>query len=511
MLNTTAHVSPRTIIFMLILLTIGAVGNGTGQGETIPDKMDNSGELNLMGQSGAEADSAMDGQGSHLDTRRNSKADGYRGIWYRLGRDYEYGDKYSGGLGTYTANHKPLAVYSEEANKTFFVLGGTPTEDQQYLLILAGAYDHDRHKVSRPTIVYDKGAEGVYDAHDNASITLDADGHVWVFVAGRNVIRDGTLLRSTEPNSIDSFEKVRIWPGMTYPQPWFDNDTFHFFFTKYTRPRHLYFSSSPDGETWSGEVELARFSGHYQVSGVHRQSGRIATFFNYHPDSNVDLRTNLYYMESANGGANWTSVDGKPLDLPLTEVQNSALAIDYEARGLLQYTCDLNWDADGNPLMLYVVSPYYEPGPTKPARQWHLTRWTGSEWTTSVITETSHNYDMGSLHVDGNRWTAFIPSGDGPQLWGTGGEVEMWTTDDGGETWTMQRAVTRESQYNHMYVRRPVDASDPFFALWADGDTEQPGPSRFYFSNRDGSRVWKLPYTMTDDWETPDDVGYQAK
>ncbi len=195
MLITTAPACLRTIIFLLILLPLGAVSNGTGQGETIPGKMDNSGELNLKGHSGAEAGSAVDGPGSHLDTRRNSKAEEYRGIWYRLGRDYEYGDKYSGGLGTYTANHKPLAVYSEEANKTFFVLGGTPTEEQQYLLILAGAYDHDSHKVSRPTIVYDKGAEGVYDAHDNASITLDADGYVWVFVAGRNVIRDGTLLR----------------------------------------------------------------------------------------------------------------------------------------------------------------------------------------------------------------------------------------------------------------------------------------------------------------------------
>ncbi|MDO8543340.1 MAG: hypothetical protein Q7S40_23120, partial [Opitutaceae bacterium] len=39
------------------------------------------------------------------------RADGYRGIWFTLGQKSEYGDKYSGGLGTYTANHNPLAVY----------------------------------------------------------------------------------------------------------------------------------------------------------------------------------------------------------------------------------------------------------------------------------------------------------------------------------------------------------------------------------------------------------------
>ena len=38
------------------------------------------------------------------------KADGYKGIWFTLGQFYPYGDKYSGGLGTYTAKHIPGAV-----------------------------------------------------------------------------------------------------------------------------------------------------------------------------------------------------------------------------------------------------------------------------------------------------------------------------------------------------------------------------------------------------------------
>ena len=34
-------------------------------------------------------------------------AQGYRGIWYTLGQvESEYGDKYSGGLGTYTVKHR---------------------------------------------------------------------------------------------------------------------------------------------------------------------------------------------------------------------------------------------------------------------------------------------------------------------------------------------------------------------------------------------------------------------
>jgi len=60
------------------------------------------------------------------------RVDGYRGIWFTLGQMSELGDKYSGGLGTYTANHNPMAVYSEKADKTFFTYGGT-IKDQRHL------------------------------------------------------------------------------------------------------------------------------------------------------------------------------------------------------------------------------------------------------------------------------------------------------------------------------------------------------------------------------------------
>jgi hypothetical protein len=39
--------------------------------------------------------------------------DGYRGIWFTLGQFSTYGDKYSGGLGTYTANHVPTAIFNK--------------------------------------------------------------------------------------------------------------------------------------------------------------------------------------------------------------------------------------------------------------------------------------------------------------------------------------------------------------------------------------------------------------
>src|SRR5690554_1449015 len=153
---------------------------------------------------------------AQVNKPHKERADGYKGIWFTLNQFSEYGDKYSGGLGTYTANHIPLAIYAEEVNKTFFVYGGT-IPGERHLLIMASYYDHEKNRVPRPTIVHDK--EGVNDPHDNPSIAMDGDGHIWVFISGRGRARPGFKYRSVEPYSVDAFEMIRE-EEMTYPQPW---------------------------------------------------------------------------------------------------------------------------------------------------------------------------------------------------------------------------------------------------------------------------------------------------
>jgi hypothetical protein len=212
----------------------------------------------------------------------SKKADGYRGIWFTLGQAGEYGDKYSGGLGTYTAKHKPIAVFAPQVGKTFFVYGGT-IEGKRHLLIMASYYHHETGVVPRPTIVHDK--EGVNDPHDDASICLDGDGHLWVFVSGRSRKRPGFKYRSLEPYSVDQFERVTE-EEMTYPQPrWVEGKGFIHLFTKYTQGRELYWNTSPDGRTWTEHKKLAGMGGHYQTS--EQQGNRIITAFNMHPGGTV--------------------------------------------------------------------------------------------------------------------------------------------------------------------------------------------------------------------------------
>lgn len=427
----------------------------------------------------------------------NVQLDGYRGIWFTLGQFSEWGDKYSGGLGTYTMKHSPLAVYAPEVNKTFFTYGGTTHEDETDLLIMASEYDHTNHSVPQPTIVDTK--PGVNDPHDNASIALDKDGYVWIFVSGRGSARPGFKYRSVKPYSVDEFEKVTT-EEMTYPQPrYVEGKGFFNNFTKYTAGRELYWETSKDGIEWSEDQKLAGFGGHYQMTA--EQDGTIITVFNYHP-SGVDSRTNLYFAMTEDMGETWTTVDGTVLDTPLDHRDNPALVIDYEKQGLLNYNKDVAFDADGHPVVLHLTSHDYRPGPSGDPRTWHVTHWTGEEWVTHDITTSDHNYDSGSLYIDGDVWTFYGPTEKGPQEYQTGGEMAIWESTDKGQTWTKRVRVTEDSEFNHTYARRALDWQDPFFALWADGDPTTLSESRIYFGDSEG-RYWRLPYTMDDETAIP--------
>jgi hypothetical protein len=419
------------------------------------------------------------------------QAEGYRGIWFTLGQMSEYGDKYSGGLGTYTANHNPLAVYAAAVDKTFFVYGGSPAGERQ-LLCLIGSYDHKTGRVSRPVVVHDK--RPVNDPHDNPSLNIDPDGYLWVFVSGRARSRPGYIYRSVAPYDTSRFERVGE-REITYPQPWHvTGKGFLHLFTKYTKGRELYFATSPDGRTWSDDQKLAGFAGHYQTSGA--RGNKVATFFNYHPGGSVDKRTNLYYAQTTDFGATWTTAAGKALTLPLAAIENEALVVDYAAQGRLLYTCDLNFDAAGNPILLFVLSRDFRPGPGGGDREWTVAHWKGGKWNLSTVTTSDHNYDMGSLYVQRDQWLVIAPTDVGPQKWGTGGEMVLWSSRDEGKTWTRQRNVTDKSEFNHSYARRPLNAKDPFFALWADGNPDKISPSRIYFSDSTGQKVFRLPYTF---------------
>jgi len=431
---------------------------------------------------------------------QNPTANGYKGIWFTLGQFSEFGDKYSGGLGTYTANHIPIAIYAPEVDKTFFTYGGTTAKDERHLLIMISYYDHQKKVVPKPVVVYDKAE--VNDPHDNASISIDNKGFIWVFVSGRAKLRPGLIFKSRKPYSIDAFEQVKTGE-MTYPQPWWMNGSgFLYLFTKYTKGRELYWSTSADGITWAPDQKLAGMGGHYQITNI--RGNKLVSVFNYHPDGNVDKRTNIYLAQTEDLGHTWKTIDGKILPTPLSDIHSPALVHDYEAESKLVYLNDLNFDKDGNPIILAVISNDYKPGPKGDPREWTIIHWKNSQWNIHKVCTSTHNYDLGSLYIEGNLWRIVGPTEAGPQKLGTGGEMALWECADEGITWKKVRNITHNSPRNHSYARRPLNVHPDFYAFWADGNADKLSESRLYFTNRKGDKTWVLPYDMQKDFAKPE-------
>jgi hypothetical protein len=430
---------------------------------------------------------------------QNQKVNGYKGIWFTLGQFSEHGDKYSGGLGTYTSNHVPLAIYSPEANKTFFVYGGTRQKEEKHLLIMVSYYDHAKNTVPKPVVVYDK--MGVDDPHDDATIEIDENGYLWVFVSGRGRNRMGLIFRSKSPYSIDAFEEV-LTAEMTYPQPWWmQGQGFVYLLTKYTKGRELYWTTSADGRNWEPHQKLAGMGGHYQLSNV--RGNKLVTVFNYHPQGDVDRRTNVYLLQSDNQGKTWQTIEGKTVETPLTDPHHEARVRDFEAEGRLVYLNDLTFDKEGNPVILAVISSYHQPGPKGDPREWMIMHWKNGQWNFRKVTRSTHNYDVGSLYIEKNTWCIIGPTEPGPQYHGTGGEMAYWISKDEGHTWKKVRNLTRNSPRNHSYARRPVDAHPDFWAFWADGHADKFSESHLYFTNKRGKKVWSLPYEMEKEKARP--------
>ena len=429
------------------------------------------------------------------------KDTGYRGIWYynqKTGDEYVY--KYSGGLGTYCAKHIPLAVYAPEVNKTFFVYGGTRPTDCA-LLEMVSFFDHATGEVPRPTILLDKATS---DAHDNPVLSIDDQGHLWVFVSAHGKGRPSYILKSRKPYDIEDFEVI-LETNFSYPQPWhIPGKGFLFLHTSYDGGRVLYWQTSADGRTWTERAPLAHIDhGHYQVSWA---AGRkVGTAFNYHPNSfggdperkGLNWRTNLYYVETEDMGATWRSAAGQQIATPVTTPDNPALVHDYASEGLLAYMKDVNFDAEGRPVILHVTAPSWKPGPDHEPREWRVAHWTGDDWRIRAITTSDNNYDTGCIHVERDgAWRVIGPCVTGPQPYNPGGEIAMWVSKDEGDTWRMARQLTEGSIFNHTYCRRPVNAHPDCYALWADGHGRQPSESRLYFCDKSGKHVYRLPYTM---------------
>lgn len=461
----------------------------------------------------------------------NIKDSGYRGIWYsNQPSNDEYVYKYSGGLGTYPANHYPFSVYVEKENKTFFCYGGADLEGKT-LLHMVSYFDHKTGLVPKPTIVLDKKTN---NAHDNPVMNIDKEGYIWLFSTAHGTNGFSYVHKSVKPYDIEKFEQVHVTKivdgkkvvmnNFSYLQSWYQPDNgFINLFTHYDRrvipnqpskPRRtISYMTSKDGVNYSEWKDLATIEeGHYQTSGQHKN--KLGSTFNYHPvkegENGLNYRTNLYYIQTQDFGKTWETANGKKVKIPLTTIQNDALIKDYKSLGLNVYINDLAFDQNGFPVILYLTSKGYEAGPKDGPRTWYTARYTGKAWEILPITTSGNNYDMGSLYIDAKgNWQIVAPTTMGPQAYNTGGEMVLWKSNNQGKSWKA-KAMTSNSKYNHSYARRPVNVNNGFYAFWADGHGRERSLSSLYFSDSKGN-VYQLPQQMDGDFVKPIKIKKQKK
>jgi hypothetical protein len=432
-------------------------------------------------------------------------ADGYHGIWYQIKSGAEI--KYSGGMATYPQQIRPFAIYRKEVNRTFFVYGGTD-EKNSTLLHMISYFDHATGTVPRPRVLLDKKTK---DAHDNPCMCIDPKGYIWIFSNTHGPEERSYIHRSVEPYSIERFERV-AQVSLSYSSPWYiEGLGFMLVQNRYRDGRAVAFQNSDlSGKKWSERRLLAQMpKGHYEISYQSRPGDRrIAVAFNYHPRG-LDTRTNLYFIESSDFGATWTTVGGDKLDVPLKDVHCKALVYDAEAEKKLVYLKDIQFDAKGNPIVVFLTSETHV-GDGKP-RQWMIAHWSGKQWKLRPAFVSDHNYDFGQLYLEGDVWRIIAPTEPGAQPGMTGGDVAVWVSRDEGATWSRERVLTRDKLRNHNYVRQPIDARNDFYALWADGDAGKMSPSSLYFTNKACDRVWKLPEKMEGESAAPTIVTFGDK
>lgn len=441
-----------------------------------------------------------------------TKADGFKGIWYmNQASNDEYVYKYSGGLATYPANHRPFAIYCKAVDKTFFCFGGTD-DTNSTLYHNVSYYDHRSGKVARPTILLDKNTT---DAHDNPVISVDDKGFVWIFSTSHGITRPSYIHKSKRAYDISEFETIHpteVIDGREQPFTNFSyfqvyhvkGKGFIAMFTKYDKGnRVIGFNTSRDGVRWNEWKVIAYIDkGHYQVSA--EADGKVCIAFDYHPQAKgLNYRTNLYYLESSDFGRSWKTRSGEEVSLPLTQINNPALVHDFTTPGLNCYLLDIALNSKAEPAIMVVTSRGYQPGPENAPRQWRLFQYRNA-WEHSIVTTSDNNYDMGSIYFESPTEIKVIaPAIQGPQKYNPGGEVAIWASQDGGKSWQLERQLTKDSPRNHTYVRRPINAHPDFYAIWADGHGRQPSVSYLYFSNKSGT-TFRLPRTMPEAEAVPE-------
>ncbi|MDK1286931.1 hypothetical protein [Pseudoalteromonas umbrosa] len=377
---------------------------------------------------------------------------GYQSSYFCLTNQLFNGvPKYCGATGTYTHKHIPVAV--EKSNNHFEVFSNN--ENGNLVTYVVKNYNQ---KVKVHT------ESNWNDPHTNAIVDVDKNGYVYVQLSSRGLghkYRSGHLYKSTTPYGTQ-FQKLKGLPNhgdfnQSYPQLHLDNALNRLaVFTRYEYAgqksvRTLWFDNN------GHEFKLAE-GGHYAVSDTN-DDGAIYIAYNYHPNYNLDRRSNIHVIKSYTFNPNtWYNIKGERLTLPLAENDSRTLVYDSEANGTYIYVKDIVAEeagTGGGVHVLFTESTSFDP--TKGSRYVkELDIQSVNKVAVNTITATNHNYSGATYLTNRFGWTvhSILVNGNNHQPY-FGGDIQLYQRVNG--HW--QYKNTYADGGNYTYIRK-VRGSD---------------------------------------------------
>ncbi len=421
----------------------------------------------------------------------------FKGVWYGCGTantlpGHTY--VYSGGKATYSAWHRPMAVYARQVDKTFFVFG---TPDNSPAI---SSYDHKTGAFAEP-VVLGRNIDG--NAHRNPTLLIDEQGFIYVFRGYSGM--PTSAIRSAGPYDIRQWTprtNVESDNASSYPQPW-QLRSGEIFVSYRRRPGWSYRISSDGASHWQPTVNLIRnddgqiYAITVAETGAYPRKLHIAwsrlgggTAAEIHTKHLWARRYNVYYARSDDGGRTWCRSDGSPYNLPITEATAEKL---YDCGPHGVWLEDIQLDSKGRPYVLFIdadVATYHS--------RWKLAKQAQGRWVIADITTSDHMYDGGALlMLADNDLRIYAPTTPTQPAY-DGGEIEEWASADEGLTWKNTRRLTDGSEYSHNHVKTVLhheQGNGAFRVFWSYGDATYPPTCRdvflYYFGDgmNQGKRI----------------------